>query len=113
MPLQWCISISDSGHKEENADVVNVRFNLVLVAMYRKNDSYDNLCRHYASVAQQIDIIRTQGITMNGRHWRVKLPVGGDIKMLSAIMGLCGCNSKWPCMVCKSSTHEFHKHKAQ
>ena len=34
------------------------------------------------------------------------------MKLLSAMMGLCGCSSEWPCALCKSSTHEFSKHKA-
>lgn len=34
------------------------------------------------------------------------------MKLLSAMMGLCGCSSEWPCVFCKSSTHEFSKHKA-
>ena len=62
---------------EEDADLVNSRFNLVLVVMHRKDDSYQNLCAHAASVAQQIDFNRGNGITVNGRHWRVKIPVGG------------------------------------
>ena len=68
----------DSHMLLEDADLVNSRFNLVLiVAMYRKDDSYQNLCAHAASVAQQIDFNRGNGITVNGRHWRVKIPVGG------------------------------------
>ena len=34
------------------------------------------------------------------------------MKLLSAMMGLCGCSSEWPCVFCKSTTHEFSKHKA-
>jgi hypothetical protein len=103
----------DSCLTEEDADLVNNRFNLVLVALYRKDDSYQNLCNHAASVAQQIESIREQGVTVNGRHWRIKMPVGGDMKILSAMMGLCGCSSEWPCVFCKSSTHDFSKHKQQ
>ena len=33
----------DSGLAEENANLANNKFNLVLVALYRKDDSYDNL----------------------------------------------------------------------
>jgi hypothetical protein len=75
---------------EESVDLVNNRFNLVLVAFHRKDDSYDNLCSHADYFAHQIEIIREHGITMNGKHWRVKMPVGGDMKLLSAMMGLCG-----------------------
>ena len=103
----------DSHMLEEDADLVNSRFNLVLVALYRKDDSYHNLCAHAASVAQQIDFLRDNGITVNGRHWRVKVPVGGDMKILSAMMGLYGCSSHWPCMFCKGFLHDFWKNKAE
>ncbi len=45
----------DSNLSEEDADLGNIRFNLVLVALYRKDDSYQNLCNHTASVAQHAD----------------------------------------------------------
>ena len=70
----------DSDLTEESADLVNNTFNLVLVSLYRKDDSYGNICSHEASVAHQIEIIRQHGITVNGRHWRVKISVGGDMK---------------------------------
>ena len=47
---------------EEDKDLVNNIFNFVLVALYRKDDSYQNLCSHAASIAQKIDTIREQGI---------------------------------------------------
>ena len=53
---------------EESHDLVNNIFNLVLVVIYRKDNSYDNLCSHAASVAHQIEITRLHGITVNGRH---------------------------------------------
>jgi hypothetical protein len=83
---------------EEDKDLVNNRFNLVLVALYRKDDSYKNLCSHAAYVAQQIETIREQGITVNDNHWQVKMPVGGDMNIMSAMLGLCGCSSEWPCV---------------
>jgi hypothetical protein len=101
----------DSCLTEENIDLVNSRFNLVLVALYRKDDSYENLCSHAGAVAQQIETLRQQGVTVNGKHWRIKMPVGGDMKLLSAMMGLCGCSSEWPCVYCKCSTHDFSKSK--
>ena len=64
---------------EESVDFVNNRFNLVLVALYRKDDSYDNICSHAASDAQQIEIIKEHGITVSGKHWRVKIFFGGDM----------------------------------
>ena len=73
----------DSDLTEESVDLVNNRFNLVLVALYRKDDSYDNLCNHAASGAHQIEIIMEHGITVNGKHWRVKMPAGGDMELLS------------------------------
>jgi len=73
---------NDSCLTEEHADLVNIRFNLVLVALYRKDDSYQNICSHAASVAQQIETTREQGVTVNGRHRRIKMPVGGDMKLL-------------------------------
>jgi hypothetical protein len=98
---------------EENIDLVNNRFNLVLVALYRKDDSYENMCSHVGAVAQHIEILRHQGITVNGKHWRIKMHVGGDMKLLSAMMGLCGCSSEWTCVFCKCSTHDFVKSKEQ
>ena len=44
----------DSCLTEENIDLVSNRFNLVLVALYRKDDSYENLCSHAGVAAQQI-----------------------------------------------------------
>jgi hypothetical protein len=79
---------------EEDADCVNNRFNLVLASLYRKYDSYDNLISHASAVAQQIETLRENGIVVNGKHWRLKYPVGGDMKLLSAMMGLCGCRSE-------------------
>ena len=43
---------------EEDKDMVNNRFDLVLIALYRKDDSYQNLCSHAASAAQKIETIR-------------------------------------------------------
>jgi hypothetical protein len=73
----------DNDLTKESVDLVNNRFNLVLVALYRKDDSYDNLCNHAASGAHQIEIIMEHGITVNGKHWRVKMPAGGDMELLS------------------------------
>ena len=98
---------------EENIDLVNNRFNLVLVALYRKDDSYENPCSHAGAVAQQIETSREQGVAVNGKPWRIKMPVGGDVKILSAMMGLCGCSSEWPCVFCKCNTHDFSKTKEQ
>ena len=39
---------------KESVDLVNIRFNLVLVALYRKDDSHDNLCSHAASVILRV-----------------------------------------------------------
>ena len=103
----------DSFLTEENLDLDNIRFNLVLVALYRKDDSYENLCSHDDAVAQQIENLRHQGVTANGKHWRIHMLVGGDMKLLSAMMRLCGCSSEWPCVFCKCSTHDFSKSKEQ
>ena len=35
------------------------------------------------------------------------------MKLLSAMMVLCGCSSEWPCMFCKASTGELFKHKEE
>ena len=35
------------------------------------------------------------------------------MKLLFAMMGLCGCNSEWPCMCCKAPTGSFFKHKEE
>ena len=53
------------------------------------------------------------GIVVDGKHWKLKIPVGGDMKLLSAMMGLCGCSSEWSCMFCKAPTGEFFKHKEE
>ena len=58
----------DSHLTEDDADLVNIRLNLVLVALYRKDVSYQNLRRHAASVAQQIETIRENDITVNGKR---------------------------------------------
>jgi hypothetical protein len=84
----------DSCLTEENIDLVNNRFNLVLVVLSRKDDSYENLCSHAGAVAQQIETLREQCVTVNGKHRHIKMPVGGDMKILSAMMGLCGCSSE-------------------
>ncbi len=55
----------DSHVTEKDADLVNKRFNLVLVALYMKDDFYQNLCNHTASVAQQIETMRENDITLN------------------------------------------------
>ena len=65
--------------------------------------------------AQQIEALHHDEHTnvVNGTYWRLKVPVGGDMKLLSAMMGLCGCSSEWPCMFCKSSTKTLCMHKKE
>ncbi len=84
----------DSNLTEEDADCVRNRFNLILAALYKKDDSYTNLVHYASSIAQQIEILRLYGIVVNGKHWKLKIPVGSDMKLLSAMMGLCGCSSE-------------------
>ncbi len=89
--------IYDNNHMiEEDKNLVNNRFNLVLVALYKKDYSYQNLCNHAAYAARQIETIREQGV--NGKQWQIKMPIGGDMKILPTMMGRCGCNSEWPCI---------------
>ena len=101
----------DSDLTEEDANCVSNQFNLVLSTLNMNNDFYTNLVNHASSIAQQIEALRVNVIVVNGKHWRLKIPVGGDMKLLSAMMGLCGCSSEWPCMFCKAPTGSFFKHK--
>ena len=98
---------NDSTLDAGSDDLVNSRKNLVLLNLYRKDDSYKNMCEHSASTRLQIDNLMKNGIVVNGRHWRVKVPLGGDLKLLSALLGIAGGKSDYPCIYCESSVHEF------
>lgn len=47
------------------------------------------------------------GLTVNGRHWNILLPLGGDKKLLDAWLGLAGGSSEFACILCEASTKQF------
>ena len=101
----------DTHLTEESSDLVNSRDNMVLLCLYRKDDSYENMITHASAIRAQVNTLMEQGITVNGRHWRVKVPLGGDLKLLQALLGLCGGSSEFPCVYCKASTKQFWMNK--
>ena len=105
--------VYDDNHlTEESSDLVNSRENMVLLCLYRKDDSYENMITHASTIRAQVNTLMEQGITVNGRHWRVRVPLGGDLKLLQALLGLCGGSSEFPCVYCKASTKQFWMSKA-
>lgn len=52
------------------------------------------------------------GLTVNGRHWNILIPFGGDKKLLDAWLGLAGGSSEFSCLLCEASAKQFGKCKS-
>lgn len=78
----------DSSLESEHPDLVNSRYNLVLITLYRKDDSLKNLIAHAGACRDHLEHLKKHGIVVNGKHYKIKIPIGGDYKLLQAMMGL-------------------------
>lgn len=97
----------DSMLGEEHSELVNSRQNLVLLCLYKKDDSYGNLITFGGSVKQQCNDIMQSGIYVNDKHWKIRVPIGGDLKLLTTMLGIAAGKSDFPCIYCKCQVHDF------
>ena len=91
---------------------MNSVHNLVIVALYGKDDSYDNMCTEIPGVRQKIVELMREGVTVNGKVYQLVIPLGGDLKLLGALLGLAGGKSEFACLYCESSTKDYNLCKA-
>jgi hypothetical protein len=87
---------------------VNTVSNNSLVAFYVGDDSYDSLAEALPKLPAQLLALVKDGVTVQGKHCQIALCLGGDMKFLNSILGLCGCSSTWPCIYCYCSKDQLH-----
>ena len=96
----------------EEGKTMNYVHNLVMLALYSKDDSYEAMCAEIPGVRQKVADIMRDGLTVNGTHYRIIVPLGGDLKLLCALLGLAGGSSKFTCPYCEVGTKEYNLCKA-
>ena len=102
----------DSGVTDEGQSMSSIN-NVILLALFAKDDSYDAMCQELPGLLQQIADLMRDGVTVNDRHWKLVIPMGGDLKLLAALLGLAGGSSEFACLYCEASTHQYHISKRE
>eukprot|EP00873_Tetraselmis_striata_P001410 jgi/Tetstr1/421674/TSEL_012613.t1 len=55
---------------------------------------------HASHIPDDLEQLQREGVHVNGKHYNIKVLAGGDMKILSGLLGHCGCSSLFPCIYC-------------
>ena len=100
--------VYDDKDTEVEGDQVNSPHNCVIVCFYLRDDCLCYLNEHAVRVRDQITELMEEGIDIDGQHYDLQMPVGGDQKLLNSISNLCGCSAECPCLYCEATLAELH-----
>ena len=82
------------------------------------SETYDEVKGALEDVLKELEEIHE--ITINGKKYKIKFMVGGDMKMLAYLFGINAANSHYPCIWCNfcilnllSENDEFHISRTQ
>ena len=103
-----CIVFKPIFNEDGAEETVNSIANQVLLGLYAKDDDYESMLANAQSVRAEVYDIMLNGVYVNGKHWHVKVVLGGDLKLLASLMGLSGGSSLCSCIYCETSRKKFH-----
>eukprot|EP00873_Tetraselmis_striata_P044694 jgi/Tetstr1/464958/TSEL_009692.t1 len=95
----------DMHAKTDESQKVNSVSNHVLLTFVLRDDGWSDLQDHASHIPDDMLQLQKEGVHV-GKHYNIKLLVGGDMKILSGLLGHCGCSSMFPCIYCIVGTDD-------
>jgi hypothetical protein len=96
---------------------VNTVANNSLLTWWVGDDTHDSMTTAASGLPGRLDAMVRDGVKVDtvGEHGEkgpsftqpVALCVGGDMKFMSSMMGLCGCSSTFPCIHCNCTSSDL------
>eukprot|EP00873_Tetraselmis_striata_P018922 jgi/Tetstr1/439186/TSEL_027631.t1 len=69
------------------------------------HQAWQNLQLHASHIPDDLKQLQREGVHVNGKHYNIKVLAGGDMKILSGLLGHCGYSSLFPCIYCIVGSH--------
>eukprot|EP00873_Tetraselmis_striata_P042667 jgi/Tetstr1/462931/TSEL_007879.t1 len=97
--------IYDDSSLTDESQKVNSVNNHVLLTFFLRDDCWTDLQLHASHIPDDLKQLQREGVHVNGKHYNIKVLAGGDMKILSGLLGHCGCSSLFPCIYCILGSH--------
>eukprot|EP00873_Tetraselmis_striata_P036430 jgi/Tetstr1/456694/TSEL_043395.t1 len=97
--------IYDDSSLNDKSQKVNSVNNHVLLTFFLMDDCWTDLQLHASHIPDDLEQLQREGVHVNGKHYNIKVLAGGDMKILSGLLGHCGCSSLFPCIYCIVGSH--------
>eukprot|EP00873_Tetraselmis_striata_P013373 jgi/Tetstr1/433637/TSEL_000008.t1 len=97
--------IYDDSSLTDESQKVNSVNNHVLLTFFLRDDCWTDLQLHASHIPDDLKQLQREGVHVNGKHYNIKVLAGGDMKILSGLLGHCGCSSLFPCIYCIVGSH--------
>jgi hypothetical protein len=98
---------NNTGHIEGRG--VNSVSNNVLIAFWLGDDTHESMTAACSDLPARLTAMVNEGVMVGNIRQPVKLCMGGDLKFLMSMLGLCGCSSNSPCPHCYCHKKDMDK----